>query len=531
MKLLSHPAVTALGATTIIFMVWLAPLASTLHEGVFHMPGSLTVIVAPLLIAFAAVWIFWWLLLALSRRSELANTLVWAVLIVVLIREMIEAWDVLKPTDKLWEEVKPLSRLTNVSYVIVALAILVAMPLLNRKRPGIVIGTKKLVMVILAFVALSGTITLAKVVSYAWLARNLNTPRPLRQPAATLTPPSKHPRVVWLLMDELSYRQLYEHRYFDLQMPAFDRLAQESTVFTNVRPEGRLTEYVVPSLISGIPGTDDKAPASGDSLSLLNAKTKQWQVVDPRQTVFQDALDAGYTPAVAGWWIPYCRLFPAVLDHCFWTATTDSIADMNSTKSVGWNLKELAYRAFRQRMELLHLAHKGGVPESTGNQDVIYHKLVSVGDTYFNDPSIDFIYLHMNVPHPGGFYQRHTGKFLRDYATYIDNLALADIYLAHIRSLLEANGTWDNTTLVIMGDHSWRTNFIWAKTEGWQPEEQRASDGGKFDDRPGYIVKLAGQTTPARVDIPFQAIRSRALFNALFKGQITTPQQLAEWVK
>ena len=38
------------------------------------------------------------------------------------------------------------------------------------------------------------------------------------------------------------------------------------------------------------------------------------------------------------------------------------------------------------------------------------------------------------------------------------NLALCDDYLGHVRKELEDNGTWDSTTLVLMGDNSWRTS-------------------------------------------------------------------------
>ena len=66
----------------------------------------------------------------------------------------------------------------------------------------------------------------------------------------------------------------------------------------------------------------------------------------------------------------------------------------------------------------------------------------------------------MAVPHPGGIYNRSTRTFSTLNATYIDNLALADSYLAHVRSLLKAQGKWDSSAVVIMGDHSWRTKGV-----------------------------------------------------------------------
>jgi len=527
-KPLQNPAVTALGATTIIFMVWLAPLASSLHQGFFHLPGSLLAVMIPLFIGFCAVWLFWSLLLAAGRKYPVLDTYVWGILIVILVRELIEAWNTLKPTDKLWEEVTPLPRWVNFLFLLIVLATLIVLPILHRRAPGALRRTKSFAAVVLAFVAFSGAFTLVKIALYTWQARNLNAPRPLHQPAVASAP--KHPRVIWMLLDELSYRQVYEHRYPGLELPAFDRLAQDSSVFTDARPQGTLTENVVPSLISGISGYDNKAPAAGLPLYLRNSQTKQWQLIDPHQTVFQDVLNAGYSPSVAGWWIPYCRIFPEVLDHCYWTANASLVAGMYSTRSIAWNLKEFFTQPLLDRAAQFRLIHKHPEPSYT-DQHVLYEQLVAAADGYLNDPSDDFIYLHMNLPHPQGFYNRHTGQFSTDKTGYIDNLALADIFLGHVRSLLEANGTWDDTTLVVMGDHSWRTNFIWAKTASWSSEEQAASDGDKFDDRPGYIVHLAGQKTPARIDTPYEAIRTRSLMDNLVQGKIVTPEQLAAWVK
>ena len=46
------------------------------------------------------------------------------------------------------------------------------------------------------------------------------------------------PRVIWILFDELSYQQVYERRLPGLQLPAFDALAAQATVFTHAVPAG-----------------------------------------------------------------------------------------------------------------------------------------------------------------------------------------------------------------------------------------------------------------------------------------------------
>jgi hypothetical protein len=143
------------------------------------------------------------------------------------------------------------------------------------------------------------------------------------------------------------------------------------------------------------------------------------------------------------------------------------------------------------------------------------------------DPSLNFLLLHMPFPHPGGVYERRTAAFTTFGASYLDNLVLADHYLAHVRQLLTARGEWDSDTIVIMGDHSWRTSLVWNATAYWTAEDQAASHGGEFDPRPAYIVKLPNQTAPERIDRPFAAVYTRALLDGIFSGNIGTPADLA----
>ncbi len=158
-----------------------------------------------------------------------------------------------------------------------------------------------------------------------------------------------------------------------------------------------------------------------------------------------------------------------------------------------------------------------------------YRELSAAADKLLEDSSIDFVFLHLPVPHPGGIYDRKTSSFSHNNSSYIDNLALADKSLAHLRQLLERNGTWDSSAVIVMGDHSWRTTLLWSKSYAWTPEDQAASHGGQFDDRPAYIVKMPYQRTPARIDSRFAAIHTRALLDGIIDGRLKTSEDLAAW--
>jgi hypothetical protein len=158
-----------------------------------------------------------------------------------------------------------------------------------------------------------------------------------------------------------------------------------------------------------------------------------------------------------------------------------------------------------------------------------YVALSEEADRILDDRSAGFALIHMPIPHPNGIYDRRTGSFALTHSNYLDNVALADKFLAHIRSKLEPGGQWDSSTIVVMADHSWRTALMWRDSADWTEEEEIASQGGKFDDRPAYIVKLPEEHAGARIDAPFAALSTRRLFEALLAQKIRSKEELSAW--
>jgi hypothetical protein len=301
-------------------------------------------------------------------------------------------------------------------------------------------------------------------------------------------------------------------------LPAFDKLAADATVFTHTVPAGYFTDIALPSLMTGQQFDRVGTPAAGFPLLLRTTSTGAWHPFDQHQTVFQDALNAGYGTAVAGWWIPYCRILSETLNQCFWVSHSELRGGMFSSQSVISNTESPVLQVMRWH---------GSSSNSTFFHQLDYWELVEAGDKVLKDRSATFVLLHMPIPHMPGIYNRRTASFALSNASYLDNLALCDRYLAHVRKDLEETGTWDSTTVVLMGDHSWRI----PKGADLNPEEMSASDGGQFDDRPAYVVKLPHQDVSARIDTPFAVLRTRALLDNLLTGRIHTPQQLASWVQ
>jgi hypothetical protein len=67
--------------------------------------------------------------------------------------------------------------------------------------------------------------------------------------------------------------------------------------------------------------------------------------------------------------------------------------------------------------------------------------------------------------------------------------------------VLEKQPRWAATTLLVQGDHSWRT-AMWRPLPGWSAEDERISHGGEWDPRPVLMIHAPGQQTPKTVTAP-----------------------------
>ncbi len=520
---LTHPAVVAFGLTMLPMLPVIAPMIESTHNIIYHLDGPTYTLFSSVLLSIALLWTLLTGILMLARRPGKARLILWSALMFML------PWVLLK-TYAILLQVRTPHRL---SLLLFMAGITATVTLVVFWRPSFQRGfdrTQEFIATLLAFCAISGLLIVSHLCWNVWQARSINAAIPMHQYVAARSTP--HPRIIWLVLDELSYQQLYEHRYPSLALPAFDRLAAQSTVFTQVIPTGLMTEYVIPSLMSGLPADDMRASADGRQLYLHDPAHNHWQDFDAHRTVFQDALDRGYSTAVVGWYNPYCRLLAPVLDHCFWSNHTPTPSGMSRDQTLLGNALAPFRDYFKTSEGFIFWRKQPIRPDRTGAESHIhdYTDLLVASDALVNDSSANLLFLHLPIPHPFGIYNRQTHQLTTGPSTYIDNLALTDDYLAHLRAQLEQRGEWDSSTILIMGDHSWRTQPIWFWSQAWYPEEQKASNAGQFDPRPGYILKLPNQQQHAHIDTPYPAIRTRALIDALMDQRIQSPQELEGWV-
>jgi hypothetical protein len=322
--------------------------------------------------------------------------------------------------------------------------------------------------------------------------------------------PGDRKRIIWLLFDELSYHQAFEHRFPGLAMPEFDKLKKESYSFTDLQPAGFHTEEILPSFFLGHVVVDLRSDLNGNATIKL-AGQNNWEPFDAHATLFADAQRLGWTTGVVGWHNPYCRMLAGTLDYCFWRTGNGSWNGIASDQSVfknAWAPFAEAARLYRRR--------PGSPQEEKHASDLA--AIIPQAEALIRDQNIGFVFIHLPVPHPPGIYDRRAG-LQRDSGTYIDNLALADRVLGELLGTINGTGLATQTTVVITSDHSWRIP-LWRPTGQWGKEEETASQG-RFDTRPVLMIHFPGQSEERNITRTYDDIRLHDILEQLLQVQGT----------
>jgi hypothetical protein len=311
-------------------------------------------------------------------------------------------------------------------------------------------------------------------------------------------------RIVWLLFDELSYDQTFEHRFPGLDMPAFDRFKSESVVFTNLKPAGYYTERAIPAFFLGKTVDNIRSKLNGEPLVKLDGSGR-WQAFDAQATLFADAQRQGWTTGVVGWYNPYCRILAGTLNYCYWRMG-DGQSDGALPDQSAWQ------NAAAPLVEIVRgLNHEPGLAEKKHAEDQA--AIMPQAEALIRDESIRFVFIHLPVPHPPSIYNRAHRKAT---GSYIDSLALADQSLGELITTLRGTSSAAATTVIVSSDHSWRVP-MWRSTY-WTKEDETASHG-RFDPRPVLMIHFPGQQTEREVTAPFDQIRIHEIIQTLLRGQ------------
>ncbi|MGA2252337.1 sulfatase-like hydrolase/transferase [Terracidiphilus sp.] len=343
---------------------------------------------------------------------------------------------------------------------------------------------------------LTGFAIFALVVTWQLVQVTLWRPGPQSYAAAIPAQPPSKPRLVWIIFDELAYKPVFEMRDPSLSLPNFDRLRNESTLFTDMTPIAYRTTRVIPSLQLGRAVTDVEYTADNRYL-VQTENNPQWHAFDANASLFGMAEQHGLTTSIVGWYIAYCPVFAGTATDCYWS---NNDAQDRGPTMLSASLAENAWIPLRIMAEQAVWPGRAWADQAEWNaeghiasvQDLSQRALDTISTS-----QADVIYLHLPTPHPPAFWDRRSKKFAVG-GSYLDSLDYSDRLLGKILDLLEAQPRWAATTLIVQGDHSWRTQ-MWRPLPGWSAEDERISQGGQWDSRPVLLIHSAGQKSAATI--------------------------------
>jgi hypothetical protein len=365
--------------------------------------------------------------------------------------------------------------------------------------------------------------------SALWIVPELLYFTLVRQPdasAATVNHPAQlhsnsKQRIIWILFDELSYDQTFDHPAPGIQLPNFDRLRAESFLFSNLKPAGFATNRVIPSLFLGQSINQIRSTIDGE-LWYKDEYQNRWLAYDPNATLFGLAQRNGWSTGVDGWTNPYCRILAPVVDTCYWVPGISLPMEQYGASEE----KSALANAVALPNQLLAVLTPWAKTLTDGHLET-YRNVMAHTQLLIDDDRIRFVFLHLNVPHPPGIYDRQR-HMLRSGGNYLDNLVLSDDTLGALYKEIYASPSASQTTLIISSDHSWRIP-LWRNGEGWSDEEERAS-GGRFDVRPVLLIHFPGQKSGNDVNASLPELLEHDIIAGMLRGQINNPEDLAAFL-
>jgi arylsulfatase A-like enzyme len=332
-------------------------------------------------------------------------------------------------------------------------------------------------------------------------------------------PPRQHPLLVWIIFDELSYDQVFEHRARDLNLPNFDALRAQSTLFTDTQPAGYHTVKIVPSLLTG-KIVDGIRYNFHNHLWVHHESESGWQPIDGTQTVFADAEQAGWRTAAVGWYNPYCSIYSDAIQNCYWT-NHDMFDGLMAQDAPFWTNVYTPLAQVVREMKSPARADRDLCTFDVRHRNQTETDLQQHAFQLLHTDQADFIFLHFAIPHSPNIWSRiHEDYTQYCDSSYIDNLALVDRVLGRVVSTLQASLRWSDTTLIVQGDHGWRID-AWNWLPAWTEEDDAASHG-VFDQRPALLIHQSGQSQPQTIAKPWPIAQIHSVVEQVLHSQPPT---------
>ena len=338
------------------------------------------------------------------------------------------------------------------------------------------------------------------------------TPLPPEPPLASRlagTPPT---RVLWILFDEWDQRLSFPDRAQGIQMPSIDHLAANS--FTGTRalaPQAGIPVYqmatviAIPSLFYGrrVLTLGTESPL----IQHLNFATGQSVVLGEGDSIFARVRAQGWNSAIAGWYLPYCRVFNPELTDCYWEEMYEQW--LSARPDFAGAAIDETRMLFETRMfsifgpSIINVRH---VAE--------YQALRAAALRYAADPSLGLAFIHFNIPHVPYFYDPKIGRlghYGNSDALYNAALQQVDRTVDEILAALVKAGLDSKTAIILSADHPLRTS---ASQDPYVP----------------FIVHIPGDVYGVAYEREFSTLRTPDLALAIARGEVKSSADVQKFV-
>lgn len=339
----------------------------------------------------------------------------------------------------------------------------------------------------------------------AWTAVALDPTTSLASRAPPIGTPlaeTPGPRLVVVLFDELDRRVAFDERPEGLELPAFDALRREAIDATSMRQATPKTKMSIPATLSGMRVTD--AVPSGASELIVSHEERGVRKQEPFSALpglLGTARERGGVAVVAGWYHPYCRIFPD-LSACSWYPS-------GTRASHGQDGGFLHALADQGEALVPYVAPRLRHAE-------VERQLAADATWAVTAGSAGVVFIHLPIPHKPWIHDRETGEggglwFPAQTEGYLGNLVLADSRLGELRHAMERVGKWEGTAVLVTSDHGWR--------EG-------ARKTGDARPRIPWILKPAGKESARLYARELTPATTYPVLDALLRGEARTADEI-----
>jgi hypothetical protein len=312
-------------------------------------------------------------------------------------------------------------------------------------------------------------------------------------PRVPVTYTHPKPPIIWIVFDEWDY-DLTFNRSDGETFPEMDRLRRQSLFFEHARAAGRVTLLAIPSLLTGM------AVREYHAVNASNAKLSSGQNVASfpagTGTIFDVAKSEGYHSSIVGWYHPYCRLFGAQVDTCYWEQASMPVLLPGA---------DTADRVLAMLRETAEIEYASGIgPANSVRRHIArFRPMLRESQRASVRQGAAFSFLHLPVPHPP-FFDADFRRVPASAQGYVQGLRMADRALGAIRHEMEGADVWEEALVIVTSDHPYRYQFLGGYGNGHIP----------------LLIKFPHQTAAAAHTAEFEARDTRAIVEAAMRGQV-----------